>query len=168
MGGRIGVESAPDAGSTFWVELALTESFLEREERAGTRIDSIQPATASSRTVLYIEDNVVSAQLIERIFSRWSHVRLISAMQGRLGLELAHQHRPDLILLDLHLPDIQGHDVLQRLRADPATSHIPVVITSADATPGQIARLKEAGADEYLTKPLDIARFAEVVRQRLE
>ena len=93
---------------------------------------------------------------MDRIFSRWTGVRLISAMQGRLGVELAMQHHPDLVLLDLHLPDIHGYEVLQRLRANDATRGIPVIVTSADATPGQVERLLSAGADDYLTKPLDI------------
>jgi protein-histidine pros-kinase len=165
MGGSIGVDSTPGVGSTFWIDLPQTESWLDREELQSTGID--QPSLAQARTVLYIEDNVASAQLMERIFSRWPDVKLISAMQGRMGLELARQHLPDLILLDLHLPDIQGLEVLQKLREDPATRHIPVVVTSADATPGQIARLRAAGADEYLTKPLDIPAFSERVRELL-
>jgi CheY-like chemotaxis protein len=84
-------------------------------------------------------------------------------MQGRLGLDLAREHRPDLILLDLHLPDMTGAEVLDLLGEDPATSDIPVVIISADATPGQIQRLLSAGALEYLTKPLDVRRFLDVV-----
>jgi CheY-like chemotaxis protein len=165
MGGTIGVESTPGTGSTFWIELPGAESALNREEAPQEKVIA---DTHVSRTVLYIEDNVDSAQLMERIFSRWPEARLISAMQGRLGMELARQHHPDLILLDLHLPDIQGLDVLQQLRADPATRGIPVVVTSADATPGQIARLRAAGADDYLTKPLNIRRFTEVVREHLE
>jgi CheY-like chemotaxis protein len=87
-------------------------------------------------------------------------------MHGTLGLDLARQHQPDLILLDLHLPDMNGHELLQRLRADPDTREIPVAIVSADATTRQIERLEAAGADEYLTKPLDVQRFLALVRRR--
>jgi PAS domain S-box-containing protein len=167
MGGTIGVESRAGIGSTFWLELPLAESLLEREE-AALSVPSIGAGPTKTRTVLYIEDNVDSSQLMERIFARWPDVKLISAMQGRLGVELAQQHKPDLVLLDLHLPDMQGIEVLERLRTHPETRDIPVIVASADATPGQIARLKAAGAADYLTKPLDIPQFAEVVRKRLE
>ena len=85
-------------------------------------------------------------------------------MQGRLGLDLAIQHKPDLILLDVHLPDISGHEVLNQLQADPRTRKVPVIVVSADATPGQIERLLAAGARAYLTKPLDVREFLQLVR----
>ena len=88
-------------------------------------------------------------------------------MQGRLGLELAREHHPDLILLDLHLPDMGGREVLDRLRLDPETAGIPVVIISADATPGQVKRLLAAGATDYLTKPLDVSQFLRVLDDNL-
>jgi len=94
-------------------------------------------------------------------------VRLLAAMQGGLGLELAREHACDLVLLDLHLPDLPGNEVLARLQADPATSEVPVVVLSADATPGQIERLHAQGASDYLTKPLDVQRFLEVVDEHL-
>ncbi len=84
-------------------------------------------------------------------------------MQGSLGLELARQHPPDLILLDLHLPDIQGDEILRQLRADPRTEHLPIVMISADATPAQIERLRAAGASDYLTKPIDVRRFLSLI-----
>ncbi|HLF76097.1 MAG TPA: ATP-binding protein [Dehalococcoidia bacterium] len=169
MNGTMGVESTVGHGSTFWVELPETQNLLERDGDLGAAaLRALEPSPADHKSVLYIEDNVASFQLIERIFSHWPGVKLLAAMQGRLGLDLARQHHPDLILLDLHLPDIMGLEVLQRLRADPATQDIPVVVTSADATPGQIERLRTAGADDYITKPLDIPRFAEVVRKHLE
>jgi CheY-like chemotaxis protein len=83
----------------------------------------------------------------------------VPALQGRIGLELAREHDFDLILLDLHLPDMKGEDVLRELRADPRTSGVPVLVISADATPRQISRLQQAGARAYLTKPLDLNQF---------
>jgi CheY-like chemotaxis protein len=112
-----------------------------------------------------VEDNLSNLKLVEQIFAGQPQVRLIPAMQGALGLELARLHRPDLILLDLHLPDMGGDTVLERLRADDATRDIPVVVVSADATKGQIRRLLDAGASDYLTKPLDVRRFLEVVNE---
>jgi CheY-like chemotaxis protein len=89
-------------------------------------------------------------------------------MQGRLGLELGREHQPDLILLDLHLPDIDGDEVLEQLQCDERTAGIPVVMLSADATPRQIERLKAAGAFEYLTKPLNVRRFIAVLDEVLQ
>jgi CheY-like chemotaxis protein len=118
-------------------------------------------------TVLYVEDNPTNLLLVERIMARRPDVQLLTAMRGDLGLELAATHCPDLILLDLHLPDLGGGEVLARLQADPATSDIPVVIVSADATPGQIDRLMAAGALHYLTKPLDVGELLAVLDRLL-
>jgi CheY-like chemotaxis protein len=90
-------------------------------------------------------------------------VRLIPAMQGQLGLELVREYRPDVVLVDLHLPDLDGREVLEQLKADPATADIPVVVLSADATPSQVERLRVAGAADYLTKPLDVERLMAVL-----
>jgi CheY-like chemotaxis protein len=89
-------------------------------------------------------------------------------MHGRLGLELAHEHHPVLILLDLHLPDMDGDQVLQRLRDDPMTASIPVVMVSADATPGQVQRLLAAGATAYLTKPIDVRDLLHILDEALD
>jgi len=90
-------------------------------------------------------------------------VRLLTAAEGEIVQELVRQQRPDLVLLDLHLPGIDGEEVLRRLRADPRTADLPVVMASADVNPWYRERLLEAGADDYLTKPLDVPRFLEVV-----
>lgn len=92
---------------------------------------------------------------------------MISALRGEAGIELARETRPDLILLDLHLPDLEADGVLDRLRADPATMDIPVIIISADATRAAQARLRAAGANEYLTKPLDLDEFLATVERML-
>ena len=118
--------------------------------------------------MLYIEDNLSNLKLIETILSTKPEVKLLSAMQGGIGLELARRHRPDLILLDLHLPDIDGDVVLARLRAEPQTRDIPVVMLSADAMPGQIERLRAAGIQHYLTKPLNVREFLRVLDEMLE
>jgi len=90
-------------------------------------------------------------------------VRLLATPRGEIVQDLVHRHRPDVVLLDLHLPGIDGEEVLRRLQADPQTATVPVVVVSADVTPGQQERLLAAGAIEYLGKPLDVPRFLEVL-----
>ncbi len=118
-------------------------------------------------TLLYIEDNLANLSLVETILLSRPRWRTIPALQGQLGVELAREHLPDLILLDLHLPDISGDEVLRRLRADERTAHIPVVVISADATRGSVDRLRAAGVDAYLTKPLDVDEFLTTVEDFL-
>jgi CheY-like chemotaxis protein len=86
-------------------------------------------------------------------------------MEGNLGFELARQHRPDVILLDLHLPGIDGEVVLKKLKDEPGTKAIPVIVVSADATAARVERLLALGADEFMTKPLDVRRFLELFDQ---
>ena len=119
------------------------------------------------RRVLYIEDNFSNVTLVEQMLAERPALELITAMQGRVGLELARKHAPDLILLDLHLPDLPGWQVLHQLKADQATREIPVIVISADATASQIKRLLSSGASAYLTKPLDIAEFFRVIEEML-
>jgi CheY-like chemotaxis protein/anti-sigma regulatory factor (Ser/Thr protein kinase) len=161
MGGTLNVESAVGRGTTFWAELALTENPVERLEREIAEAPGSADRGASRKPslVLYIEDNLPNLKLIERLLAHRPEVKLMPAMQGRLGVDLAREHRPDLILLDLHLPDIMGDEVLRQLREIPATRDTPVVMISADATAGQIKRLLDAGARAYLTKPLDVKKF---------
>ena len=168
MQGKIGVDSEVGEGSTFWVELPIEESQLSRHERMEGEDEEAADETAiKNRTVLYIEDNLGNLKLIERILDRRADVDLIPAIQGRMGLDLAEEHSPDLILLDVHLPDINGDEVLKRLREREATRDIPVVVLSADATTSQIERLMEAGARAYLTKPIHVKEFLRVMDETL-
>jgi CheY-like chemotaxis protein len=167
MGGTLELVSTPQQGSTFWIELPLAEAPVEQAER---QLDEDPEPAAEEAvpsgpdlTVLYIEDNLSNLQLVERILGHRPGVRLISAMRPQLGLDLAGQHHPDLILLDLHLPDMPGQEVLRRLGASPATADIPVAILSADARPALIERLLAEGARGFLTKPLDVKELLGLV-----
>lgn len=165
MGGTIDVTSESGRGSTFSLDLASAEvagaptgDRVPAEEQPGEAL-----GTARARTVLYVEDNLSNLKLMERVLARREGISLVSAMQGSLGVTLARDHRPELILLDLDLPDMPGEEVLARLRSDPSTADVPIVVISADATPGQRARLVEAGARAFITKPFDVDRLLQIV-----
>jgi signal transduction histidine kinase/ActR/RegA family two-component response regulator len=165
MGGSLELESIPQQGSTFWVELPLIEA---PAEAAADLAAAPQPEpeqveqTGHDLTVLYIEDNVSNLQLVERVMQRRG-ITLISAMRPQLGLDLAGEHQPDLILLDLHLPDMPGQEVFRRLRANAKTAEIPVVVLSADARPNLISRMLDDGVRAFLTKPLDVKQLLELI-----
>jgi len=166
MGGSIGVENTPSPGSVFWVELPRTKSPLEQIRLPKSKDRAPRQKTSDQkRTILYIEDNLSNLTLIEQMLEERPEIELLTALQGRVGLDLARKHSPDLVLLDLHLPDLPGWEVMSQLKADPSTADIPVVIISADATPRQVTRLLKGGAVNYLTKPLDVAEFFAVLDQ---
>jgi signal transduction histidine kinase/CheY-like chemotaxis protein len=158
MGGLIGLESVEGRGSTFWVDLPEARSPVALPGVDRYPVPS-SPASLQRSTVLYVEDNPSSLRLVERLLADRPTVRLIPAMQGRLALALAREHRPDVILCDLHLPDISGEEVVREIQADPQLKDTPIIILSADATPGQVTRLLAAGARAYLTKPIDVAEL---------
>lgn len=160
MEGRITVESTPGSGTTVRVELPAAASRVLRKAAALPRPSAL---ATDRHTLLYIEDNLDNVTLIEDVLADCPGIRLLTAMQGGIGLDLAAQHHPDLILLDVHLPDMMGDEFLRRLHADPALAGIPVVVLSADATTYQIARLRALGACDYLTKPLDVEKFLTVI-----
>jgi len=169
MGGEIGVESTVGQGSTFWVELSLVEGLeenLRSMDEAVLSRDNVE-ATGGTHTVLYIEDNLSNLSLIEGVLIHRPGVNLLTATQGSLGLDLAREHQPDLILLDLNLPDISGEEVLRRLKEDAGTCKIPVVIISADAIPARVQKLLASGTQAYLTKPIDLKKFLNMLDEIL-
>jgi PAS domain S-box-containing protein len=166
MGGRMGIDSIPGAGSTFWIELPRQEAVAhgEEEEARGAAHSSTGSGTSEAEvSVLYVEDNPANLRLVNQLLARRSKVRLISAHSASLGLDLAVVRPPDLILVDINLPGMDGYELLRRLRALPATAHVPVVALTANAMPRDIERGLAAGFSAYLTKPLDVPRFFEVV-----
>jgi signal transduction histidine kinase/ActR/RegA family two-component response regulator len=168
MHGTVVAESEVGIGTRFVVELAGAEAPTETAaaSKAPGAPQAEGDASADAR-VLCIEDNPSNLELIERIFARRPGIELLTAAQGTLGLELAQQHRPDLILLDVNLPDVPGGDVLERLRSDPRTRDVPVIVLSADATSAQVKRMKAAGAQAYLAKPIDVPALLDAVEEQL-
>jgi signal transduction histidine kinase/ActR/RegA family two-component response regulator len=145
MGGRIAVRSTPGVGSVFEVRL----------EVAGESAPQSKPA----RRLLYIEDNAVNVLIVSELVRRRGDIEFDSAVDGASGVERAVRDLPGLVLVDMQLPDITGLEVLERLRADPATAGLTVIALSANAIPEDIQRALQAGFDEYWTKPLDFAVF---------
>jgi PAS domain S-box-containing protein len=167
MHGTMGVESSLGQGSTFWVELPLTDKTVLTGGEQPKKAADAKEKPANAGTVLYVEDNSANLRLVERIFKFRPDLKLLSAMQGRLGIELAREHHPDAILLDLHLPDIQGDEVLRQLQDDPATRDIPVIVLSADATPHHVERLQANGAKSYLVKPIQVQDLLDLLDETL-
>jgi CheY-like chemotaxis protein/anti-sigma regulatory factor (Ser/Thr protein kinase) len=170
MGGVIGVESTVGVGSAFWFELvSVAEPHLSME--GGEAAASAQPhVPRGSRlhTLLYVEDNPANLKLVEQIIARHPDMRLLTAVNGNLGIGIARDNQPEVILMDINLPGINGFEVLKLLRSDPATAHIPVIAISANAMPRDIKKGLEAGFFLYLTKPIKVNEFMDALDTALE
>ena len=170
MHGAVGLETTSPEGSCFYIDLPLTEqeSDTARADADGAteRIATAEDETASY-VVLYVEDNPANLQLVGEILSERPDITLMSAPHARLGLELAHAHKPDLILLDIHLPGMDGYEALRTLQSWDATSSIPVLALTADAMPREVERGLAAGFARYLTKPIDVPAFVEAINAYL-
>ncbi len=169
MNGQIGVSSVVDTGSTFWIDLPMTE-----EPAVGTMPQQTPPpahaapSSAAAGMLLYIEDNAANVSLLQRILARRPQMQMIHKANGADGIEAARTVNPDVIFLDMHLPDMHGEEVLRELSADPRTRHVPVYVLSADAMPSNVKRVLAGGAVAYLTKPLDVVRVLTVIDEAMD
>ncbi|MDZ7705843.1 MAG: ATP-binding protein [Trueperaceae bacterium] len=167
MGGAITVTSRPGLGSRFTLELPAAAHAAPVAEAEDDDARGQAEQWGRGRTVLYIEDNLVNLELMLHLLADQHGVRVITAMQGQLGLELARQHRPDLVLLDLHLPDLSGSAVLAQLQHDAQTRDIPVVVLSADAAADTERAALAGGARAFINKPFEIAELVPTLRALL-
>ncbi len=172
MGGQIGVESQVGIGSTFWVELQASAAPELLFAGAGSDDESsdrlVEPAASHKRTLLYVEDNPANLALVEQLIARRTDLKLLTAVDGHLGIQLARAFKPDVILMDINLPGISGFGVLKILGVDAATSHIPVIALSANAVPRDIEKGIEAGFFRYLTKPIKVVEFMDALDVALQ
>jgi len=172
MGGAMGVHSCVGVGSVFWIELDTMAAPPARmpldtaglAEPAGDAADDAD----GQALLLYVEDNPASLRLVEDIISFLPHLRMISATDARHGIALALERRPDVILMDINLPGMNGNQAQRILRNDPRTAHIPVIALTANAMKGDIHHGLAAGFFRYLTKPVEIPQLNAAIDEALQ
>ncbi len=166
MNGQLTASSVNGAGSTFTITLPRVPDMVHTREHEHAASISV-PAQASpadaSLCVLYIEDNSANIEVVSRFVKSRPNIRLKAVMSGRIGVEIAARELPDLVLLDLHLPDLPGREVLSQLRAEPVTAGIPIAVLSAEAAPTIIRQMRSNGIIAYLTKPLDLTELGQLL-----
>jgi len=169
MNGVIGVESTVGSGSVFWFELVAANAPQLLNEGAKPSAPQALPVDEHARvhSLLCIEDNPANLKLVEQLVGRRADLRLLTATTGNGGIELARSSTPEVILMDINLPDISGFEAMEILRHDPVTAHIPVVAISANAMPRDIEKGIEAGFFRYLTKPIRVQEFMDTLNEAL-
>jgi CheY-like chemotaxis protein len=166
MGGTLRARSNRGSGSTFTLELPRVAAPPQSEPEFDD--SNLPDATYHQRIVHYIEDNETNAEVMRGIMALRPQVKLEISALGLDGLAAIRRNRPHLILLDMHLPDIDGLELLRHLQADPETAEIPVIVVSADANGARIDQAVAAGARQYLTKPVNVAQFLAALDEMLE
>jgi CheY-like chemotaxis protein/two-component sensor histidine kinase len=167
MGGVMGVESTVGQGSVFWYELERTVA-PKTVARDGVPAQTHATLDRPSQVVLYVEDDPANMLLVESLVHQRSTLRFLSARDGMSGVALARASHPDVILVDIDLPDISGIDVLKLLASDTRTARIPVIALSANAMSHDLERGKAAGFFRYLTKPVDINELMTTLTSALD
>jgi signal transduction histidine kinase/ActR/RegA family two-component response regulator len=168
MGGAIGVDSEAEVGTTFWIDLAASEEPVLEAVPLSPADFGITEEHALTRTVLYVEDNPANLILVEQLVARRANLKLLTAIDGYAGIQLARTYQPDVILMDINLPGISGYGCLKILQDASETAHIPVLALSANAMPRDVEKGVEAGFFRYLTKPIKVIEFMEALDLALD
>jgi signal transduction histidine kinase/ActR/RegA family two-component response regulator len=174
LGGHIGFESEQGRGSHFWVDIPLSTKQIDpqaSEELVDSEEAAVKPAadaTSASHTLLYIEDNPDNLHLVEAIISQYKNLHLLSAPNALIGFDLATSKIPDLILMDINLPGMNGLQAMKRLRNTPETRLIPIIALTSNSTPQNIEAGLHAGFDGYLTKPIKVSELMKTIDQTLD
>ena len=170
MGGQIGVKSQLNKGTTFWIELPSKESIYMQKKTTEESISAHLKTHSIKKqyVILYIEDNPSNLKLIQRILESHSQFKIISSYDGKEGIEIALNESPDLILLDINIPSLNGFEVLKELKNTNTTQHIPIIALSANAMLSDIQKGLDSGFINYLTKPIDIEIFWDAIFNALK
>ncbi|HEY8946787.1 MAG TPA: response regulator, partial [Polyangiaceae bacterium] len=167
MEGTVGFVSEPGVGSQFWVELPIAAAQGAPASLAVPRELASLEAQGPRYTVVYVEDNPSNIAFMEDLLADFERVELITAPTAEIGIELIRATRPKVVIMDIHLPGMNGFEALQRLREWPETRDIPVIGLSAAAMVRDATRIEKAGFYRYLTKPVKVDEFARVLGQLL-
>lgn len=156
-------QGGPNSYSVLWMDLQLCQESEQSQEREGE--NSVGESARKPYRILYIEDNSANLSLVETALTHRDHVRLLKSSNAEVGIQMAIDEQPDLILLDINLPGMDGYEALYRLSTNPQTSNIPVIAVSANAMGHDVERARKAGARDYLVKPYSIAKLFELIDQ---
>lgn len=169
MRGKVGVESKVGEGSKFWIELPGTTINPSKLNQLKNTDKSDFADSDSKGTLLLVEDNISNIELIKELLrSLKPGIKVINTMYGLEAIQLTKEYKPSLILLDLNLPDTSGGVILETLKSDPETKELPIVVVSADATTKQMELILAKGADQYITKPINVGQLIKIFDQYLK
>jgi len=170
LGGHVGFESEQGRGSHFWVDIPLSSKPVEQDDNVDSEAVPTKPGAtdAVSHTLLYIEDNPDNLHLVEAIIDQYKSLHLISAPNALIGFDIATSKKPDLILMDINLPGMNGLQAMKRLRGTPETRLIPIIALTSNSMPQDIEAGLRAGFDGYLTKPIKVSELMQTIEQTLD
>jgi len=168
MNGTIGVESEIGTGSKFWVDMEICDALQQVKQPHEVSTDRQETGFDSSHTVLYVEDNPANLMLMEKIVARVDNLNLISSNTAERGIEIASTAVPDIIMMDINLPGMNGFEAMVNLRKNPTTKNIPVIAISANAMPDDIEKGRELGFEGYLTKPIVVQEVLDAIRDAVQ